>query len=208
MKQQKVKEQATSQVEEVLVIEINLTRGLVALLVAGMLLAAFLGYLAWGQGEVAASAPQAPLASSTGMRQYYLTEDQYEGDEPGGTDGNGAGVCAAGYHFASMWELLAPSNLKYNTDLGYTRDDSGQGPPSATPGWVRTGNVSSSTSGTVGIDNCDNWSTNDPGGSGTPKGPQARFDSNWDTAGTFPGWVVENNVTGCGSFTRVWCVED
>ena len=199
-----MKEQTQVREEKVLVINLNLTRRLAALLMAGMLLAAFMGYLAWGQGEVAASAPQAPLASSTGMRQYYLTENQYEGDEPTGTDGNGAGVCAAGYHFASMWELLNPSSLKYNATLGFTRDDGGQGPPSNVRGWVRTGNVSSGTD-TVGIGNCDNWTSNSYSG---PQGPQAKFDPDWDTPGTFPGWVVAHNASGCGNPTRVWCVED
>ncbi len=208
MKQKQVNKQATSRAGGVLVININLTRGLAALLAAGMLLATFLGYLVWGQGKVAASAPQVPRAASTGMRQYYLTTSVYEGDAPTGSDGNGAGVCAAGYHFASMWELLNPSNLRYNTSLGYTTDDSGQGPPSNVRGWVRTGNVSNSTNGTVGTDNCDNWTTNDPGGSGGQKGPQAKFNSNWDTAGTFPGWVVAHNISGCGNLVSVWCVED
>jgi len=204
MKQQKVKEPATSRTEGVLVINLNLTRKLAALLAAGMLLATFIGYLVWGQGEVAASASQAPLASSTGMRQYYLTKNTCEGSEPDGTDGNGAGVCADGYHFASMWEILDPSNLKYNTNLGYTTDDSGQGPPSNIVGWVRTGNVSSAAD-TVGTGNCDNWNSDDYLGH---QGPQAKFDSNWDTAGNFPGWIIGHNISGCGNLARVWCVED
>lgn len=201
MEQQKKKEQATSRTGGVLVININLTRELASLLAAGIVLAAFLGYLVWGQGTVAASTPQ---AASTGMRQYYLTPDTYEGNEPGGTDGNGAGVCADGYHFASMWEILDPSNLKYNTVLGYNRDDSGQGPPSNVAGWVRTGNVSSA-SDTVGTGNCNNWTSSSPSGD---QGPQARLDSSWDSAGHFPGWVVAHDMSGCGHPTQVWCVED
>lgn len=202
MEQQKIKGQATSQAGGVLVININLTRGLAALLAAGMVLAAFLGYLAWGQGTVAASTPQ---AASTGMRQYYLTTDTHEGDEPDGTDGNGAGVCADGYHFASMWEILDPSNLKYNTVLGYNQDDSGKGPPSHVQGWVRTGNVSSAAD-TVGTGNCNNWTSNDPNDGS--QGPQAELDSSWDTAWSFPGWVVAHDMSGCGHPIRVWCVED
>jgi hypothetical protein len=200
MKQQKRKEQATSSEGGVLVINVNLTRWLAVLLAAGMALAAFIGYLAWGQGKVTASAPQASLASSTGMRQYYLTEATYEGDQPTGTDGNGAGVCAAGYHFASMWELLDPSNLRYNTVLGHTKDDSGQGPPSDVPGWVRTGNVSSVTA-TAGTSNCGNWTIGI-----FESGSQAKLDLSWDTPGHFPGWVVDTEE--CGQPRRVWCVED
>ena len=129
-----MKRKAVSQEpEKIIVIDINLTRGLAIVLAAALLLAATLGILAWGQQEAVASSPQAP-ASSAGMRQYYLTKDLYEGDEPTGTDGNGAGVCAAGYHFASLWEILDTSNLKYNADLGLTADDSGQAAePSAPP---------------------------------------------------------------------------
>jgi hypothetical protein len=152
MKHQEMKEQATSSAGGVLVININLTRRLTAFLAGGMLLAAFLGFLAWDQGEVTASAPQAPLASSTGMRQFYQTKDVYT------TIQAGVGVCADGYHFASIWELLDPSNLEYNTTFGRTDDDSGQGPPSTGWGWVRTGNVSSSDT-TVGTGNCDNWTS-------------------------------------------------
>jgi len=148
--------------EKTIVIDINLTRGLVALLALALLVAALLGYLAWNQDEVAASGPQAPLdrardrplASSAGLRGYYLTQGTYNGAEADGTDGNGAGVCASGYHFASLWEILDPSNLKYNTTLGYTQADSGQGPPTNALGWVRTGYLSN-TSTTAGQGNCN-----------------------------------------------------
>ena len=190
--------------EQVLVINISLTQRRVVLLMIGMLVAAFIGYLVLDHGWVSASTRQTSVTSSSGMRRYYLTKSMYEGNQPTGTDGNGAGVCIAGYHFASMWELLDPSNLKYNTSVGYIRNDSGQGPPSNVMGWVRTGNASSS-SDTVGTGNCDNWTSFNSVGS---FGPQAKFDSNWDTPGTFPAWVVGHNLSGCGSPTRVWCVQD
>jgi hypothetical protein len=75
------------------------------------------------------------------MRQYYLTTTSYNGAEPDGSDGNGTGVCADGYHFASLWEILDPASLKYNPSLGYVRDDSGQGPPTYLAGWIRTGYI-------------------------------------------------------------------
>jgi hypothetical protein len=91
--------------------------GLVALLTLALLVVALLGYLAWGRDEVAASGPQppldqarnSPLAASAGLRGYYLTQGMYNGADADGTDGNGAGVCAEGYHFASLWEILDPS---------------------------------------------------------------------------------------------------
>jgi len=139
--------------EKTIVIDINLTRGLVVLLALALLVAALLGYLAWGQRDAAASGSQAPLdhaqakplAASSGLRGYYLTQSTYQGNET-------LTACASGYHFASLWEILDPSNLKYDTDLGMVRDDSGQGPPSYVEGWVRTGYYSS-TSSTPGYGN-------------------------------------------------------
>jgi hypothetical protein len=130
------------------------------------------------------------------MRQFYQTKDVYTAIEAG------VGVCADGYHFGSIWELLDPSNLEYNTFLGRTSDDSGQGPPSTDWGWVRTGNDSSSDT-TVGTGNCDNWTNNSIS---LGAGPQARLNPSWDTPGAFPGWAVEN--TWCNFNRFVWCVED
>jgi len=182
--------------------------GLVGLLALALLMAAFVGYLAWGQGEVAASGPQAPLdhardsplASSASMRGYYLTKTLHNGAEADGTDGNGAGVCAEGYHFASLWEIVDPSNLKYDTARGKTKADSGQGPLSGTIGWVRTGYVSNNGT-TAGQANCAAWS----GTSGN--GTRARLPSDW-TAGGQDIHVWEVGTTSCGASTYVWCVAD
>ncbi|MFX1355393.1 MAG: hypothetical protein ACFFGP_15680, partial [Promethearchaeota archaeon] len=95
---------------------------LVLLLTLALLTATFLGYLLWAQGEAAAFGVQGPLTTSALMRQYYLT------DTPTGFTGADADTaCAAGYHMASLYEILDTSNLKYNTDLGQTREDSGEG---------------------------------------------------------------------------------
>jgi hypothetical protein len=187
--------------EKTIVIDINLNRGLVALLVLALLMAAFLGYLAWGQREAAASGPQAPLAASSGMRQYYLTTTSYNGADADGTDGNGAGVCAEGYHFASLWEILDPSNLKYNTDLGYTWEDSGQGPPTSTLGWVRTG-YGSSTSSTAGQGNCNAWTSSESSHYGT----RAFLPPSWTAVQDIHVWTVW--TFGCDFGFQVWCVED
>jgi hypothetical protein len=195
----KGKTEMKEQQEQTLVININLTRGLVAVLTLALLTAAFLGYLAWGQGKAVASSPQAPLAAATNMRQYYLTTTSHDGAEADGTDGNGAGVCASGYHFASLWEILDPSNLEYNSDLGRTRDDSGAGPPSY-DGWVRTG-YSSNNGATAGQANCEAWSNNTSG-----YGTRARVTSDWTGTKHMHVWFV--GTTGCGSTRYVWCVED
>ena len=194
--------------------------GLVALLALALLVVALLGYLVWNQDEVAASSPQAsldhardrpfdraqdrPLASSAGLRGYYLTQLWYNGADADGTDGNGAGVCADGYHFASLWEILDPSNLKYDTDLGMVRDDSGQGPPTFPyfGGWVRTG-YNSGTSSTPGLGNCSAWTSSDSGDYGTT----AYLPNDWTAGQDIHIWEVD--TTTCDNILlRVWCVAD
>jgi hypothetical protein len=187
--------------EKTIVIDINLTRGLMALLALALLMAALVGYLTWGQREAAASGPQAPLAASSGMRQYYLTTTPYNGAEADGTDGNGAGVCASGYHFASLWEILDPSSLKYNTDLGYTKDDSGQGPPTYLRSWIRTG-FGSSTAGTAGLGNCNAWTSSDSDHRGT----DAYLTQIWEGAEDIHVWNA--GLSSCLNELPVWCVED
>jgi hypothetical protein len=187
--------------EKTVVIDINLTRGLAALLALALLMAAFVGYLAWGQREAAASGLQAPLASSAGLRGYYLTQSTYNGADADGTDGNGAGVCASGYHFASLWEILDPSNLKYNTTLGSTLQDSGQGPPSQSGGWVRTGYVSD-YSGVPGWTNCSAWTN----GSTAQEGTWVMLSRDWTTGQDIHVWEVNDDT--CASDKKVWCVED
>jgi hypothetical protein len=180
--------------EKTIVIDINLNRGLVALLTLALLMAAFLGYLAWNQGAVAASGPQAPAAASTGMRQYYLTTTFHNG-------ANALAACASGYHMASLWEILDPSNLKYNTDLGHTRDDSGQGPPTNIQGWVRTG-YASDTSTTAGQANCNAWTSSESSVNGT----RAFLPPNWTVVKDIHVWTVW--TFWCDFGFQVWCVED
>ena len=181
--------------EKTLVININLTRRLVSLLAIALLSVAFLGYLAWGQEEAAASNPQAPLAASTGLRQYYSTKTGLRD----GADADTA--CASGYHMASLWEILHTGNLAYNTTLGGTQDDSGQGPPTCWHGWVRTGYDSNNTS-SEGLGNCNNWSSN----SSSDYGTVARLPCDWTQAQQIHVWQAW--TTGCNSTTDVWCVAD
>jgi hypothetical protein len=195
--------------------------GLVGLLALALLMVALLGYLVWNQREVAASGLQAPLdhpfdlaqgkardrplAASAGLRGYYLTQSTYNGAQADGTDGNGAGVCAEGYHFASLWEILDPSNLKYDTDLGMVRDDSGQGPPTFPyfGGWVRTGWISS-TFGEAGTGNCNAWSSSDSGDYGTT----AYLPNDWTAGHDVHVWEVDTDTCDIAVLYRVWCVAD
>jgi hypothetical protein len=179
--------------------------GLVGLLALALLVVTLLGYLAWNQREVAASGPQAPLASSAGLRGYYLTQGRYNGADANGTDGNGAGVCAEGYHFASLWEILDSSNLKYDTDLGMVRDDSGQGPPTFPyfGGWVRTG-YSSNASTTPGWGNCNAWNSS----SGEHSGTTAYLPNDWTAGQDIHVWAVDTATCDIAALIRLWCVAD
>jgi hypothetical protein len=180
--------------ERTFVVNIHLTRGVVALLTVALLVVASLGYLVWGEKEAAASSPQAPLAGATGLRWYYLTQSGYNG-----ADADTA--CASGYHMASVWEILDPSNLAYDVTLGYEEADSGQGPPSCTLGWVRTGNINDASI-IVGSGNCNTWNSNDPGDSGTA----IRLPCDWSSSTEVHLW--EAAYHWCSDNARVWCVED
>ncbi|MCP4538237.1 MAG: hypothetical protein GY832_13945 [Chloroflexi bacterium] len=169
---------------------------LIILLALALSIMAGLGYLAWGQSEVAASGSPAPLASSAGMRQYYLTTTNYTGGNADEID-----ACTDGYHFASLWEILNPANLKYNTVLGYNREDSGQGPPSYIEGWIRTG-YSSSDDNTPGLGNCSAWDSSD----GAQYGTTIRLPNDWDVATDIHVW--DASAYSCAFPLRVWCVAD
>jgi len=120
--------------EQTLVININLTKGLLALLTLALLTGVLLVYLGLVHEPAAASDLQAIYESPSGLRKFYLTDADYDGN-----NADGASVCAEGYHFASLWEILDVSNLEYDQDLGATSDDSGHGPPSSIGGWILTG---------------------------------------------------------------------
>ncbi len=167
---------------------------LVGLLALALLVLALLSYLAWGEREAAASAPQAPMAASVNMRQYYLTNNTYDGAAA-------LSACQEGYHMASLWEIIDPSNLKYNSDLGYTQADSGQGPPANVQGWVRTG-YNGDTFTTPGQGNCNVWDSD----SSSHQGTQTHLPANWD--GEYDTYVWEVGTAGCNSSPRVWCVAD
>jgi hypothetical protein len=106
---------------------------------------------------------------------------------------------------ASLWEIFDTSNLRYNTELGFTRDDSGFGPPAGFDafGWVRTGNVAN-PAGSAGISNCNAWTSKSISDFGTG----VYLDAFWD----FPDvkkispWLT--GAPSCFSQLRVWCVQD
>ncbi len=183
-------------------INYNQRSRLLGLIILTMVGATTLGYLAWTKRLVSASGQltqlihtsDVSLTTSTATRRYYLAKDFYPGSEA-------STACTSGYHFASLWEILDTSNLKYNTDLGLMLEDSGDGPPSYLGGWIRTGYLSAWSS-TPGIGNCDNWTYSFSHHSGTV----AYLPIYWSVGGNFNNWYVYDQA--CNATMHVWCVED
>ena len=101
----------------------------------------------------------------------------------------------------SLWEILDTTRLRYNTTLGYTKPDSGQGPP-AYSGWVRTG-YDNGTTGSQGATNYDGWTSNSADDIGT----STLLASDW-TAGGADVHVWSAGGSLCSLAKRVWCVAD
>ena len=184
--------------EKIIIIDVNLTRGLAVVLIVGLLTIALLSYLAFGHEEAAASSPRTVSQGSAGIRQYYLTPNRH-------TPTEALNICSNGYHFASLWEILDTSNLKYNTVLGLTSDDSGSGPTTLTGnGWVRTGyDSNSSTTSSPGQANCEAWTNT----SGSAYGSVAYLNVSWrDYEPHMHVWLVD--AAYCDHVWHVWCVED
>lgn len=128
-------------------------------------------------------------------RRYYLTKESFAGDQA-------IGACESGFHMASFAEIFDPSNLMYDTRLGQNSDDSGQGPPFAVRGFVRTGRPDSSGSSVAGEDNCNSWTLADDLGIGS----DVALVADWRRIafGADP-WDASDGLC----FPRpVWCVED
>jgi hypothetical protein len=129
-------------------------------------------------------------------RRFYLTLGMFQGN-------HGTNVCSAGFHFASLPEILDPTGLEYDRALGVTALDSGGGPPLATAGWVRSGEA-------PGGDNCSSggsvWSSNVAG----PDGAAVRFQNDWAASaphGAISPWEFLDSAD-CSGTLRAWCVED
>lgn len=132
--------------------------------------------------------------SAPAVRTYYLTPDVYQGNRADE-------VCASGFHFASFWEILDPSNLVYDTHLGHQHADSGEGSPALDKGWIRTG-YQSDSSPTPGKANCSVWNTTTGFGSIISlttdwADPSLRDIGPWDAA-----------IRSCADTAQVWCVSD
>lgn len=143
-----------------------------------------------------------------GPRRFYLTREQaYKGNQA-------LTACASGFHMASMWEIVDPSNLKYDTTLGATTADSGFGPPTLVAvsaelifnrGWVRTGARSASLSaGDPGTRNCDAYTSD----GATAVGTVAWLPVDWATTVLHPTAPFDAEVARCNTPQQVWCVQD
>jgi hypothetical protein len=135
--------------------------------------------------------------AAKGPRKFYLTQDFVKGSQA-------LNACAEGYHMASLWEIFDTSNLKYDTTLGTTQDDSGSGPPTGFGGWIRTGYASSGDSLITGRDNCFAWTSD----SDADRGTAANLTFAWDSqqATRIDPW--DTSLHACLSLLKVWCVQD
>ena len=163
------------------------------------------GHLTAGRAKAQGSNPGNPtilqaiqeLQNSVNALQktFYLTQDSFNG-------GQALTACAAPFHMASLWEILDPSNLKYDANLGYVNVDSGSGPPASILGWIRTGGPAN-TSGPGGAANCNAWASSSPSDSGT----LVELLGVWNAAAHVAGpWNADPDP--CSNTARVWCVQD
>ena len=172
--------------------------GLVGLLVLVGGLAAVMPLVSRGQGNN-------PIVKQLQPRKFYLTPtDTYNGSQA-------LTACASGYHMASLWEIFDTSNLRYDTQLGFTLADSGSGPPSdaigdETEGWIRTGGRSAS-SNAAGETNCFAYTSSE----GTVGGTVVELQATWFIAQPLPANTISpwlGTTEPCSQMRRVWCVQD
>jgi hypothetical protein len=130
------------------------------------------------------------------LRRYYLTQTPFNGTQA-------LSACAAGYHMASIWEILDLSNLQYDTSIGFIRADSGFGPPTLADGWVRTG-APQQNEDTPGIASCLAYTTANSNVFGTSVNLPEAFNSTEVTV--ISPW--ESSTPTCDHPIRVWCVQD
>jgi hypothetical protein len=147
---------------------------------------------------------QTTAAPTDARPAFYLTTDTFTGDLP-----TAVGVCDDGFHFASMWEILDVSSLRYDATRGLITADSGSGPPVSHWGWVRTGGgVSHADS--RGEANCgvsQPWDSSSSEDSGTVVSLPSAAAHPWSDPPTrISPWIA--STATCNMSINVWCVED
>jgi hypothetical protein len=139
----------------------------------------------------------APFVPGSGGRHFYVTSRSYGATEV-------LSACTPGYHMASLWEILDPSHLTYDSahPAAYTAADSGHGPPSGWNGWVRTGQ-SAETRASAGTANCAAWSST----TAIDYGSAVRLVTEWEmNSGEIAAW--DASAFPCNAVGPVWCVGD
>jgi hypothetical protein len=138
----------------------------------------------------------------TSQRRFYLTLSGVSG-------ASALNRCGAGFHMASLYEIMDPTQLRYSYFYDSTTgDDSGLGPPSdnifGAYGWIRTGARSSGGNTGPGLSNCESWTTNDA----TKYGTIVQLRKSWNSTPNqyISPWEAFTN--SCDKFQKVWCVED
>jgi hypothetical protein len=150
------------------------------------------------QVETQIAQAQTQIAGIGGPRAFYLTQTEHMGNQV-------LTACAPGFHMASLWEIWDPSNLRYDTTLGFTGGDAGSGPPSL-GGWIRTGNAAGPPIIFDFQDNCVAW-TSDGSVDPSHEGTRVTLTRVWDgTALRTHPWTATESL--CSVPARVWCVED
>src|SRR5262245_5732916 len=126
-------------------------------------------------------------------RKFYLTQTDFTGSQP-------LTSCANDYHMASLWEIFDPSNLRYDSTLGYALDDSGFGPPTSVFGWIRTGNQRNGFTLRAGLSNCDLWTRDIEFAFGTV----VALNDFWtDVPNRIDPWLPAVSI--CSFPRKVWC---
>jgi hypothetical protein len=128
-------------------------------------------------------------------RRYYLTQSFSAGN-------HGATGCTAGFHMAAVFELIDLSDLKYDTALGRTSQDSASGPPTSV-GWIRNGTSFNSLL-TCGSAQSGPWTSADANDEGSLM--SANVGLFGAPASGIPRW--ETQLTSCDTTHPMWCVED
>ena len=129
--------------------------------------------------------------------KFYLTQEVFLGSAA-------LTACAGGYHMASLWEILELGSLKYDTSRGFVTPDAGSGPPSITPGWVRTAYYPYSAN-VPGGSNCALWTSN----SGADYGTSVMLEPSWSpnaVASPISPWRA--GTFSCDYRIQVWCVHN
>jgi hypothetical protein len=146
---------------------------------------------------------------STWPRKYFITATEYQP-----TIISVAKACGPGFHFASLFEILEPSGLLYDTKnpLAFYQPsnyDQGSGPPTFRAGWIRTGFVRFADTDAPGQSNCNSWTTNNVEAFGTAvtlSGAWNNLYAQEDAIPIAPWWIAI--AYQCNQQLPVWCVSD